>query len=263
MIGVFDSGFGGLHVLCGIREHLPRYDYVYFGDSGRAPYGPRAADEVLTFTQQGVNFLFEQGAEMVLVACNTASSEALRIIQQSSEKKVLGVLVPLAEAAVEKSRSKRIGVIATEGTVKSNAFVREIRKLESGAEIFQKSCPGLVPLVEAGEEHSEQLKSFLVQYLDEVLIHKIDALVLGCTHYGILEPFIAQVVGPKVQVISDREVIGPKLKEYLARHTEIENSLSTGHAVQFYTSGDLEHFDEIGSRFFGASVKSRVAQIAI
>ena len=191
MIGFFDSGFGGLHVLRGITARLPEYDYIYLGDSARAPYGPRSSDEVYSFTKQGVEFLFAHGAEIVVLACNTASSEALRKIQQGyqkegSNKKVLGVLIPFAEAAAAHTKNKRVGVMATEGTVRSNAFPREITKVDSAIQVFQQSCPMLVPLVEAGQQDSEQADELIRTYVTPLLEKNIDTLVLGCTHYGMM-----------------------------------------------------------------------------
>ncbi|MBI5470574.1 glutamate racemase [Candidatus Kaiserbacteria bacterium] len=258
MIGVFDSGFGGLHVLRGIVKHLPEYRYVYLGDSHRAPYGDRPQSEVLEFTSQGIDFLFKKGAEIVIVACNTASSEALQHIQSLKEnKKVLGVLVPFAEAAVSISTSQRIGVIATRGTVQSNAFVREIVKLSPEASVVQQACPRLVPLVEAGEENSELARKLLEKYLHPLLIHEIDTLVLGCTHYGILESLIRDIVGQGIHIISERDVIPQKLKEYLHRHPEIKSRLQRDRVVEFYSTGNIQTFDALGTRFFGASVRAQ------
>src|SRR3990167_4735526 len=208
MIGLFDSGFGGLHVLRGITARLPKYDYIYLGDSARAPYGPRSSEEVYTYTKQGVEFLFDRGAEFVVLACNTASSEALRKIQQeylreASSKKVLGVLIPFAEAAAARTRSRRVGVMATEGTVRSGSFPREITKVDGAIQVFQQACPLLVPLVEAGEHDSARMDELIREYAAPLLEKDIDTLVLGCTHYGILEEKIRAAVGSGMQIISE------------------------------------------------------------
>ena len=188
MIGLFDSGFGGLYILRGIVKELPQYSYIYLGDSARAPYGPRSNEEVYAFTKQGVEFLFENGANLVVLACNTASSEALRKIQheyhRDDTQKVLGVLIPFAEAAVRQTVNKRIGILATEGTVQSGAFEREIKKIDPQITVFQQACPLLVPLVEAGEQDSENADVLIRKYLKPILAEDIDTLVLGCTHYG-------------------------------------------------------------------------------
>jgi glutamate racemase len=262
MIGVFDSGFGGLHVLRGIINHLPEYDYIYLGDSHRAPYGDRPQAEVLEFTKQAVDFLFKQGAVLVILACNTASSEALREIQRTSHKKVLGVLVPLAEAAVAKSHTKRIGVIATRGTVRSSAFAREITKIDPAAWVVQQACPRLVSLVENGEQDTPLAHEFIKEYLHVPLEQHIDTLVLGCTHYGILEPMIREVIGSGIEIVSGREVIPVKFKEYLSRHPELESTLSKNGRMQFYSTGTVKVFNELGSHFFGTPVNAQFATLS-
>ena len=265
-IGVFDSGFGGLHVLRGIVRELPQYDYMYLGDSRRAPYGPRPQDEVLEFTRQGVDFLFQKGAKLIILACHTASSKALRTIQAEyaieADKKVLGVLVPFAEAAVAKSKTKRIGVLATEGTVQSNSFVREIIKLDPSAVVIQQACPRLVPLVESGEQDSEIARKLIKEYLRVPLEQHIDTLILGCTHYGILESMIREVVGPDIQVISDREVIPRKLAEYLDQHPELESRLAKNGKKDFYSSGSIDTFDTLGKHFFGSHLDAQNVELS-
>jgi glutamate racemase len=232
MIGLFDSGFGGLHVLRGIVKRLPGYGYLYLGDSARAPYGPRASDEVYSFTKQGVEFLFAHGAKLVVLACNTASSEALRKIQQEylregSPKKVLGVLIPFAEAAAARTRTKRVGVMATEGTVRSGAFPREITKVNDTIQVFQQACPLLVPLVERGEQNSAKADTLIRGYLAPLLGKHIDALVLGCTHYGILK-----------------------------RHPELEMRIKKSGEAHFYCTGNKKHFEKLGSVFFEKALEA-------
>ncbi len=261
MIGLFDSGFGGLHVLRDIARRLPQYGYLYLGDSAHAPYGPRTFDEVYAFTKQGVEFLFAHGAELVVLACNTASSEALRKIQQGyqkegSDRKVLGVLIPFAEAAATGTHTKRVGVMATEGTVRSGAFPREIQKVNANIEVFQHACPLLVPLVESGGQDSGEAEPLIRTYVAPLLEKKIDALVLGCTHYGILEEKIRKVVGPDIRVISDSEVMPESLASYLRRHPELETRIAKNGTMHFYCTGDTKTFDTLGSVFFGKSIQA-------
>jgi len=263
MIGFFDSGFGGLHVLRGVVKRLPQYDYLYLGDSARAPYGPRSSEEVYAFTKQGVEFLFAHGAGLVVLACNTASSEALRKLQSDyaadPKKKVLGVLIPFAEAAAAQTRIKRVGVIATEGTVRSGSFVREITKVDPAIQVFQSASPLLVPLVEAGRQDSEEADALIRGYVAPLLAEKIDTLVLGCTHYGILEEKIRAAVGPEMRIISERDVVPEKLAEYLKRHPDIEARLTRGGARQFYSTGPAARFEELGSVFFGEALRAEPA----
>ena len=267
MIGVFDSGFGGLHVLKSVTTHLPQYGYIYLGDSARAPYGPRTQSEVYEFTRQGVEFLFSHGAQLVMLACNTASSEALRKIQMEyqalgSEKKVLGVLIPFAEVAAAHTKNHRVGVLATEGTVRSGAFVQEITKL-GPIEVFQQAAPELVPLIEAGKQDSEELVQYIEEYAAPLLAQNIDTLVLGCTHYGIVQEKIQNVVGRSVHVVSEREVIPEKLANYLERHPEIEKKVERNIPSQFYTTGDIESFESLGSIFFGNPIRAKKAHLEL
>lgn len=263
MIGVFDSGFGGVHVLRGITEALPEYSYLYLGDSARAPYGSRTQDEVYRFTKQGVDFLFAQGATLVVLACNTASSEALRRIQieYGEAKKVLGVLIPFAEEAVSRSKGKRIGVLATEGTVRSGAYTRELKKLDPVANVFEQACPALVPLVEAGKQHSSETREAIRACVEPLNEREVDTLVLGCTHYGILLDHIREAVGPSVDIISECDVMPSRLRAYLTRHPEVERAIARGGGVHFYTTGDVPTFEHLGSIFYGNDISAKRAEL--
>jgi glutamate racemase len=260
-IGVFDSGFGGLNILKGIVKELPEYDYIYLGDTARVPYGNRSREVVYEFTQQAVDFLFKQGCQIIILACNTASSDALRKIQQEylpkhyPDRRVLGVLIPAAEEAVRKAPHKKIGVIATEGTVTSGAFIREIHKIDPTIKVFQKACPLLVPIVEAGEQNSKATELILRDYLKPLLAKKVDGLILGCTHYGIIESKIKKIIG-KVNLISEAHIVPVKLRDYLRRHPEIEMSLSKNGNRLFYTTDLTEKFQVLGSKFFGKKILS-------
>ncbi len=266
-IGVFDSGFGGLSVLKALKERLPEYDYIYLGDTARAPYGPRTSSEVLAFSKEAVDFLFGKGAELIVFACNTASAEALREIQQGylrekygNEKRVLGVIVPIAEYVGEIG-AKRIGVVATEGTVRSGTYVREIQKYAPEAEVFQNAAPMLVPLVEEGKHESEEALIRVTEYIQPLLKENIDTLVLGCTHYGHLEPLFKKAAGESVRVISGAPVVAEKLSEYFVRHSEIESTLAKGKKTEFYTTGDADAFETLGKLFFGAPISGTQAQL--
>lgn len=261
-IGVFDSGFGGINVLRGIVREMPEYDFVYLGDTARAPYGARSQDVIYEFSKQATDFLFRNDCELVVFACNTASSEALRKIQQEylpelyPKKKVLGVLIPGAEEAVERSKNGKIGVIATEGTVKSGAFIREIKKIFPQAEIYQNACPLLVPLIEEGEHDSPAADFLLKKYLDPLIEEGIDTLILGCTHYGILEDKIRGLVGDEIEIISSEKVVPKKLIDYLSRDGEIDSRLSRNGVTEFYTTDLTEKFESLGSGFFGSKIKA-------
>lgn len=264
-IGVFDSGFGGLTILRGIVKALPEYDYIYLGDNARVPYGSRSPDVVYAFTLQAVEFLFGQGCDLVILACNTASADALRRIQKEylskghPNKRVLGVLIPAAEEAAAVTKNGRVGVIATEGTVASGAFPREIGKIERSVLVFQNACPLLVPIIESGEHDSVVVDIMLEKYLAPLNKRTVDTLILGCTHYGILEKKIRKSIGAKVSIVSEAHVVPKKLKAYLKRHPEIERKLGRKKKRLFYSTDPTDKFNRFGSRFFGAPIRAKKA----
>lgn len=258
-IGVFDSGFGGITILRGIVKALPQYDYLYVGDTARTPYGTRSPEVIYEFTREAVDFLFARGCPLIILACNTASAEALRKIQQEylpkkyPNKRVLGVLIPAAQEAVKVTNGK-VGVIATSGTVTSDAFVHELKKLNSSISVYQQACPLLVPIVEEGEERSEVATLVLKKYLAPLQKKNIDTIVLGCTHYGVLERAIKKIVGQNVRIISEEKSVPKKLMEYLAIHSTLEKKVSHGGTVRFTTTDLTEKFQTLGSRFWGSPI---------
>lgn len=266
MIGVFDSGFGGLSILKEVYALLPRYSYLYLGDTARAPYGNRAMETVYRFTREGVEFLFNRGCALVLIACNTASAEALQKLQREYAtshpgRKVLGVIVPAVEDAVERTNNGRIGVIGTHGTVASETFVREFRKRLPDGRIFQKACPLLVSLVETGEHESPKADAILNAYLAPLLEEHIDTLVLGCTHYGHLEEKIRSITGARVALVSEAKVVGRKLFSYLEQHPEVESRILKCGELLFYTTGREDRFKTLGSEFFGRAITPRRVKV--
>ncbi len=260
MIGVFDSGFGGLTVLKGIVKHLPEYDYIYLGDSARAPYGHRSQEFIFKFTRQAGDYLFKNGCELIILACNTASSEALRKIQREwlpkhyNQKRVLGVIRPTAEEAVKISKNNKIGVIGTQATILSKTYIKELKKLNSSIKVFQSSCPLLVPIIEAGEHNWQGTDLILKKYLNPLINNKIDTLILGCTHYPILKSQIKKIINKNIKIISQQDIIGLKLKDYLNRHLEIENKLNKSKQRTFLTTDLSNKFQKLGSKFFGKKI---------
>jgi glutamate racemase len=259
-IGIFDSGLGGLIVTKSIVKAMPEYDYVYLGDTKRVPYGNRSHEAVFEFTKECVDYLFrKENCAIVLVACNTASARALRKIQQEylpknfPERKVLGVLIPAAEECV---KFDRIGVLGTSGTVASNTFSREILKLNKKARIFQNAAPMLVPLAEEGEE--KKAAPFIKKYLRPFVNKKLDALVLGCTHYPIFKSQIKKLLPRGVKIISQDEVIPRKLKDYFARHPEIENKLSKNKKIKILITDKTKAVNRLTRKWFGAKVKPKL-----
>ena len=259
-VGVFDSGFGGLHILRSIVKELPEYNYIYLGDTARAPYGTRSGEILYDFTKQAVDFLFKNNCEIIILACNTVSCDALRRIQREylpkkyPKKKVLGVLIPASEEAIKKTKNGRVGIIATEGTVLSGAFERELLKIQPKIKIFQKACPLLVPIIEAGEYNSKAAELILKKYLAYFKNKNIDTLILGCTHYGILENKIRKIVGKKIQIISEAKIVSKKLKNYLEKHKEIESVLGRDKIINFYSTDLTNRFKLLGKKFFGKSI---------
>lgn len=264
-IGIFDSGYGGLTIFEKIQEKLPQYDYLYLGDNARAPYGNRSFDVVYDFTLQAVKKLFEQGCHLVILACNTASAKALRSIQQKDlptlapNKRVLGVIRPSTETVGQMSQSKVIGILATEGTIRSNSYVIELQKFSPECTIVQHACPLWVPLVENDEYHSEEGKSFIRKDVETLLEMNpnIDTIVLGCTHYPVLKKYIESIVPDGVQVIAQGEIIAEKLVDYLIRHPEIAEKCSKNGQVQFLTTEKASLFDETASRILRKQIQSK------
>jgi glutamate racemase len=261
MIGVFDSGVGGLTVLKSLLKHLPDYDYVYLGDNARTPYGNKTKEEIYEYTRQAVDFLFKQGCDLIIIACNTASALALRKIQQEylpkkyPSKKVLGVIRPMAEAIVTDRASKKVGIIGTRATVKSKSYLREIKKLNDGLEIFCQSAPLLVPLIESGWNDEKEIIAILEKYLHPFKKAKIDLLALGCTHYPFLEKQICQIMGKGCKIYNSGDIVAKSLKDYLKRHPEVTIIWHPKPKLVFYTTGGVGAFKLIGDRFLGKKIE--------
>lgn len=260
MIGVFDSGFGGLTVLGAFLNALPQYDYLYLGDSARYPYGNKSQEVIYTYTRQAVDFLFKRGCFLIILACNTASTKALRRIQQEwlpsnyPDRRVLGVVIPLAETAVASTRYGRIGVIGTRASIESNVYDEELRKLREDIKIYGEPCPLLVPLVEEGWVGKPETHMIMKKYLFRIKRRQVDTLILGCTHYSFLEKEISRIMGKNCRVLSGPETVSTKLEDYLARHPEIEARIPKTGATTFYTTDDPERFKQFGERFLNRNI---------
>lgn len=256
-IGVFDSGFGGIDILKHIVKVMPEYDYVYLGDNARNPYGTKSQPTLEKYAQEATKFLFEQNCQLILFACNTASTQALRTIQQEyipnnyPGKNALGVIIPACEEAAK--RGNIIGIVATESSVDSGAFIREIKKINPDSEIIQQACPLLVKLVETGESDVEILDKVLVRYLQPLVDRNIDTLVLGCTHYGLLEEHIQRVLtqlGSGAQIVHEGRVVAVRFRDYLSRHPEYQLRLSKKGTREFYATDRSKDFQRLGSEYF-------------
>ena len=262
-IGVFDSGYGGLTILHGIRQLLPQYDYLYLGDNARAPYGPRSFDVVYEFTRQAVQKLFEMGCHLIILGCNTASAKALRTIQQHDlpqwdpERRVLGIIRPTAEVIGDLTKSRHVGVLATEGTIKSESYNLEIQKLHPDIEVSGVACPFWVPLVEYNEADSPGADYFVKKRIDQIMAldPQIDALILGCTHYPILLPKIMKYLPKGVSVVSQGEYVASSLKSYLERHPQIERKCSQGASARYLTTENPDKFKESAQLFLHEKIE--------
>lgn len=263
-IGVFDSGYGGLTILEKIRQELPEYDYVYLGDNARTPYGTRSFDVVYKFTLECVTRLFEMGCHLVILACNTASAKALRTIQQrdlpglDSTRRVLGVIRPTVEAVGNITRTKHIGLLATQGTVQSNSYPLEIAKLHDGIEVVQEACPMWVPLIENNEHESEGADYFVRKNVRNLLAADaaIDTVMLGCTHYPLLAEKIKALLPAHIQVISQGDIVARSLTDYLQRHPDMSRRCTKGGMVRYYTTESVEKFGSSASIFLKETVKA-------
>lgn len=262
-IGVFDSGFGGLTILDGIRRKMPHYDYIYLGDNARAPYGTRSFDIVYEFTLQAVKKLFSLGCPLVILGCNTASAKALRSIQQqylpqyAPSRRVLGVIRPTAEVVGQLSTSKHIGVLATEGTIKSESYTLEIQKLYPDTTVVGQACPMWVPLVENNEHDKPGADYFVRDSLQKLLAQDplIDTIILGCTHYPLLLPKIEQYCPQGITLVPQGRYIAESLADYLHRHTEMDARITRGGTCQYFTTESRTKFRESASIFLHEEVE--------
>lgn len=264
-IGVFDSGFGGLTVLKEITRRLPEYDYIYLGDNARAPYGCRSFETVYKYTLQAVNWLFNKGCYLVILACNTASAKALRTVQQKDlpviapNRRVLGVIRPVTEIIGTLSSRGHIGILATAGTVKSNSYLLETAKSFPHVTITQQACPLLVPIIENNEFDNEGAAFFINKYLRSLLQKDplIDTLILGCTHYPLIISAIKAALPPHIKVISQGTIVAESLDNYLKRHNEIEKQLGKNHKRSFFTTDTSEMFNDLAELFYGENILSK------
>lgn len=239
-IGIFDSGLGGLAIYREIVALMPHYNYVYLGDNARVPYGGRSPKLIYQFTKEAVSFLFQQNCKLIILACNTATANALQRLQQEylpstyPDRRILGVIRPIVEAAVEQ-KAKRVGIIATRATVASNSYPEEIAKLNSSIGIFQNAAPLLVPYIEEGEIHQKEMVTVVKRYLAPLLKKDIDHLILGCTHYSLVEDHFRQNAHGVI-VLSQGITTAVKLSDYLMRHPEIDTTIGkNGEKLYFVT----------------------------
>lgn len=264
-IGVFDSGYGGLTILSQIRKQMPEYDFLYLGDNARTPYGTRSFEVVYEFTSQAVRKLFDMGCPIVILACNTASAKALRTIQQidlpkiDPSRRVLGIIRPTVEYLDEITETRHVGILATSGTIKSQSYPLEIKKLFPDITVSCEACPIWVPLVENGEAHSEGADYFIRRHIDNLMAKddRIDTIILGCTHYPILYNKICKYTPEHIKVIKQGEYVGRSLVSYMRRHPEMDSLCTRQGTCQFLTTESGDIFKDYASIFFNEDIYVR------
>lgn len=257
-IGVFDSGYGGLTIFRSIQKRLPHYSYIYLGDNARAPYGNRSFETIFEYTLSCVEWLYDQGCDLVILACNTASAKALRTIQQKEMHRfdpnfrVLGVIRPTVEIISNYSKTNAIGLLATEGTVKSESYVKELEKHAPEVTLYQQACPMWVPFIEHNEYNSAHFQYYLEKDILSLLNQssEIDTILLGCTHYPIILDQIRALVPEHIQIVSQGALIAESLANYLERHTEMARKLISNPETLYFTTDNAQLFEEKALQFF-------------
>ena len=262
-IGIFDSGYGGLTILHGIRQLLPEYDYLYLGDNARTPYGTRSFEVVYEFTRQAVEKLFEMGCHLVILGCNTASAKALRSIQQNDlpkldpNRRVLGVIRPTAEVIGSLTHNRHVGIFATEGTIKSESYNLELHKLFPDIQVSGVACPFWVPLVEYNEADSPGADYFVKKRIDQLLRldPQIDTVILGCTHYPLLLPKIHKYMPRGIRIIAQGEYVASSLQSYFQRHPDMEQRCTKNGQTRYLTTENPERFKEQAQIFLHEDIE--------
>ena len=270
-IGVFDSGYGGLTILSEIKNRMPQYDYLYLGDNARAPYGSRSFELIYEFTLQAVKWLFSEGCQLVIIACNTASAKALRNIQQKDLikidplKRVLGVIRPTVESIRDITKTKHIAVLGTEGTIQSESYEKEIERLNLDIKITSEACPMWVPLVENKEYDRQGADYFVKQHINNVLQKDkdIDTIILGCTHYPLLIKKIKEFTPNSITLISQGEYVAKSLEKYLIQHKTMDALCSKNGKRTYCTTESVDKFESLASLFLNESISAKKIDLRI
>jgi glutamate racemase len=244
MIGIFDSGIGGLTVVKSLMEKLPGYDMIYFGDTARTPYGTKSPETVVRYALENTDFLLKQGAKLIVMACNTASSVAAVRVAEDYDIPIFEVVTPATENAVKISNRLTIGVIGTRATVKSGIYEHKIMALKPDAKVYSAACPLLVPLVEEGWMKKPETGMIIKKYLQPLKVRQIDTLILGCTHYPLLKDTIQRKIGKRVHIIDSSIAIAENVKFFLDTHPEVDGQLSKNNAFRLFVSDITEQFEK-------------------
>jgi glutamate racemase len=253
-IGMFDSGVGGLTVLREVMSQLPEESTIYFGDTARVPYGSKSRDVIVRFSIEISQFLVQERVKMIVVACNTASAFALSALSSRFDLPIIGVIKPGAQAAMEATKTQRVGVIGTEGTIESQAYSEAIHALNPKVEVFGQACPLIVPLVEEGWLDKPVAKEIVKEYLTPLLSNQIDTMVLGCTHYPLLKNLLRDIAGSQVKLIDSAQETARAVAQRL-KETNLEAPVGFKSVLRrFYVSDAPEKFEKIGRRFLGQDI---------
>ncbi|OQX62276.1 MAG: glutamate racemase [Desulfococcus sp. 4484_241] len=242
MIGIFDSGLGGLTVARAIMTELAGYDIIYFGDTARTPYGTKSPGTVVKYAMQNTGFLLEKGARIIVMACNTASSVATETIGASFDEPVFEVITPAVDLATARSRTGTIGVIGTRATINSNVYEKKILERRPDARVYSRACPLLVPLVEEGWLKKPETRMIVKKYLHPLKTRQVDTLILGCTHYPILKDIIGQKIGKRVTVIDSSTAVANEVKRFITENPQIDSCLSKNGKARFFVSDITDRF---------------------
>jgi len=253
-VGVFDSGVGGLTVLHECLVNLPHEDFVYLGDTGNFPYGPRSLADVRKLAFSAVQFLVEREVKLVIVACNSAAAAALPQLQAAIDTPIVGVVMPGARAAVQETRTRRVGLMATEATVRSNAYQKALHALDAGLEVFAMACPRLAPLIQEGDVFSEETETAARQCVAPLKQAQVDTVILGCTHYPLIAPMLRRLLGPRVALINSAEETAREVEEIMERKG-IGNTRDREGDYRFFATGDGEEFRRVGARFLQLPIR--------
>ncbi len=255
MIGIFDSGIGGLTVVRAVMDQLPGYDIVYFGDTARTPYGNKSSRTVIDYSMENTRFLMDQGARLIVMACNTASSVATETVTSSFSLPIYEVITPAVHLALEKSQKQAIGVIGTRGTIASGIYETKIREKAPQARVHSNPCPLLVPLVEEGWLDKPETRMIVKKYLHPLRTRQIDTLILGCTHYPLLKPVIAGKLGKKVAIIDSSVALATEIKHFLQQNPGIDRSLQKNGRTDFYVSDVTAQFEKTAAKVIRQNIR--------
>ncbi len=253
-IGVFDSGVGGLTVLHECLVNLPHEDYLYLGDTGHFPYGSKPLPAVRRLAFWAAEFLVGQCVKLIIVACNSAAAAALPQLQAAFSTPIVGVVMPGARGAVQETRRRRVGIMATEATICSNAYQQALNTLDAGLEIFPIACPRLAPLIQAGDVFSEETEEAAREYVAPLKEADVDTVILGCTHYPLITPMLRRLLGPRVSLINSAEETAREVGEILERKG-MANSMAREGDYRFFSTGDTDEFRAVGARFLQLPIR--------